>query len=202
MHKSVGHSNFCSCDPICNWNWRYWHWYWGIALGLTLLTTLLLVLIVPAVELKVLVHHSTNAGTGGTGICINCTGTEGTRTGADVTGSNIDSTTSVVYKGLQWKITAVPIVLSALRVLADTCHHPLANSIWYKGSNNLQEWFERDFGHGDDQTNNQVNLEQVSSWNSEQGRLLQNIFTFLATPVHTPYEMQPNIGEGLNRLNA
>ena len=94
-----------------------------------------MVLIVPAVELKVLVHDSTNAGTGGTGICINCTGTEGTRTGADVTGSNIDSTASVVYKaykvykGLQWKITAVPIVLSALTVLGDTCHHPLANSI-------------------------------------------------------------------------
>ena len=88
-----------------------------------------MVLIVPAVELTVLVHDSTNAGTGGTGICSNCTGTEGTRTGTDVTGSNIDSTTSMVYKGLQWKITAVPIVLSALRVLADTCHHPLANSI-------------------------------------------------------------------------
>ena len=86
-------------------------------------------LIVPAVELPVLVQDSTNAGTGGTGICINCTRTEGTRTGTDVTGSNIDSTASVVYKGLQWKITAVPIVLSALTVLGDTCHHPLANSI-------------------------------------------------------------------------
>ena len=42
-------------------------------------------------------------------------------------------------------------VLLVPTVLGDTWHHPLANIMWYVGSNNLTEWFVRYFRHGDDE---------------------------------------------------